>query len=209
MISLVVNVSLSDRILSLTIWESCTLSKSRFLLPFWERFTEAWKLLNVSPGFLHAWMCLRTRDTEWDSTYFALLLRKQWWSQPSHVCSVADFRRIEGGRENRHRQCRGCIFSEVRQAEYVRSCLRWETWARNLWEGDDQPVGKSLNLLAEWQWMDSATGNYSEGEVDEPGANVRKICGKWGQLWVKQGAVKHGWDGMTLKKHADGSQQNA
>ena len=65
---------------------------------FRQRFPEAWKRLNVSPGFLHAWMCLRTRNTEWRSTYFALL-RKQWWSQPSHVCCVVELRRIQSGRE--------------------------------------------------------------------------------------------------------------
>ena len=39
-----------------------------------------------------------TRNTEWVSTYFALL-RKQWWNQPSHVYCVVDFRRIQSGRE--------------------------------------------------------------------------------------------------------------
>ena len=88
----------SDRILSVSIWESCTLPEPRFLLPCRQRLPEAWTLLRISPGFVHAWMCLRTRDTEWDSTYFALL-REQWRSQPSHVCCVADFRRIQSGRE--------------------------------------------------------------------------------------------------------------
>ena len=61
---------------------------------------------------------------------------------------------------------------------------------RTMREGIVQPVGQSITLLAQWQWMDTQN---NEGEVDEPGASVGNGVEKlWTQLWVKQGEVKHG-----------------
>ena len=144
----------SDRILFLSIWESCTLSKSRFLLPLDYGFP---KLENGSTSHLDfstlEWVW-GTRNTEWDRTYFALL-RKQWWRQPSHFFCVVDFRRIHSGREIVKVRVETAL-SKANLSECVRCWLRWKTWAHNLSEVIVQPVGQSITLLAEWRWMDTS-----------------------------------------------------
>ena len=132
-------------------FENPTHSKSRFLLSFRQRFPEAWKMFNISPAFLHAWLCLRTRDTKWDSTYFALL-RKQWWSQPSHVCCVVHFRRIHRGREVVEFRVETASSPKVSWPKCARCWLQWETWAHNLQEEIVLPTGQRTNLNAEWLW---------------------------------------------------------
>ena len=145
--------------------ESCTLQFSisftfqKRSLETWKwlnaphRFRNAWKRICVPHRSLHAWMCLRTRNTERDSTYFALLRK-------TVVTSTVP--------------CRDCPFLKVSWSGCARCWLRWETWARNLWEGIVRPCDQNITLLTQWQWMDSPSDwRSSEGEVVRLGANAR------------------------------------
>ena len=90
--------------------------------------------------------------------------------------------------------CRDCPFSKVNQSECVRCWFQRKTCAHTLWEGlIVQTVGHNITLLAEWQWMDSSEKSKGR-EVDEPNASARNSV-----EWVKQSAVKQGWDRMTFQ----------
>ena len=121
----------SDRILSLTFWKHCTLSKSRFRLSFRRWFPEAWNRLNFSPGILHAWMCQRTRG-ESNGTAHTSLSCENWRNQLSHVCCVVNLRC------NRH----GRKIVSVR-VESVCCWLQRKTWTHTLSKDNVQSIGQS------------------------------------------------------------------
>ena len=118
------------------------------------------------------------KNTEWVSTYCALL-RKQWWSQLSHF-RCRELQTHTQWSRDRQGCCRDCPFSKANQSDCVRCWFQWETCGHTLWEGlIVQTVAQSITLLAEWQWMDSS--EYNNGrEVDEPSANARNNVEKCG-----------------------------
>ena len=156
------------------------------------------KRLNVPPGFPQAYVCLRLRSTEWVCNYFALP-RKEKPSQPSNVFSVVDFRRIHSDREI----VKVHVETAILEGKLIGVC----SLLTSTTDLGSQPVGGDCSASRPKHnppcrvAVDGHIEGYNnEEEVGEPSASAGKRRREvQRQLWVKQGAVKHGWDEMTFQ----------
>ena len=141
----------TDRILSFSIWEGCTLSNSRFRLPFNNVLSKLENDATSRTGLpMLENKSVSTRNTEWDLHSLRAPEKTVVQSTvPRLSCRLFQTQPPWGS-------CRESLFSKESSPECARCWLRWETWAHNLWEETVRPSGQRATLRAEGQWLNSS-----------------------------------------------------